>query len=285
LFWLLKLCFMENSQLFKPHSALKAFVSYILVIDAMADTNSKNLICHYPPTPHHCIILYLSGPLKAKKADETLFTLKPTCVVVGPQVTRVSLMVNKHHKAVAIGFQPGGLFRLLGIPMHELYDEGFDGHYLLGNEIQTLIESCAEMNQLVAIKNKVDEYLLSKLNKLHDVLPFDLAMHQLIRLNGNVSINDAASLACLSLRQFERKCYERLGISPKMYARITRFSHAYRIFERSSTVNWSSIAYQSGYFDQMHFIRDFKQFSGLTPKLMENEISNSPFKFQADIKV
>lgn len=227
------------------------------------------------------MVLYLSGPLKAKKIDEDQFSLKPTCVVVGPQVTRVNLMVNKHHKAVNIGFQPGGLHRLLGIPMNELYDDGFDGHYLLGPEIERLIQNCSPLNDLSAIKNKVEEFLLNKLRNLKDVLPFDLAMHQLIRRNGNVMISEVASLACLSLRQFERKCYERLGMSPKMYARITRFANAYNIFERSHTIDWASIAYQSGYFDQMHFIRDFKQFSGVTPTLMENEIANAPFRFQA----
>jgi AraC-like DNA-binding protein len=272
---------MVKTQLFKPHPALQDFVRYILVIDALVDPGSENLICHYPPTPHQCIVLYLSGPLKAKKIDDDEFTEKPTCVVVGPQVTRVNLMINKHHKAVNIGFQPGGLHRLLGMPLHELYDDGFDGHYLLGPEVERLIESCSLLSDLFAIKNEVDEFLLNKLRNLKDVVPFDLAMHQLIRQNGNVVISDVASLACLSLRQFERKCYERLGMSPKIYARIARFSHAYNIFERSHTIDWASIAYQSGYFDQMHFIRDFKQFAGVTPTLMENEIASAPFKFQA----
>jgi AraC-like DNA-binding protein len=273
---------MQNAQLFDPHPALQSFVRYILVVDAVSD--SDNLVCHFPPTPHHCIVLYLSGPLKAKKIDEEDFTERPTCVVVGPQVTRMKLWTNPHHKAVNIGFQPGGLHRLLGIPMSELYDDGFNGHDLLGPEVDALIDRCAELNHLTEIKESVETFLLAKRNNIREVLPIDYAVHQLVQQHGNVPISDVASLSCMSLRQFQRKCYERLGISPKMFARITRFSHAYRIFEQSSSVNWTTIAHQSGYFDQMHFIRDFKQFAGVTPSLMENEISSAPFRFQADIR-
>jgi len=276
---------MTKTQLFTPHPALQSCISYILITNDTIDTRSESTVCHFPPTPHHCIVLYLSGPVKAKKIDEEEFTQRPECVVVGPQVTRVSLMVNKHHKAVLIGFQPGGLHRFLGIPMHELFDDGFDGEALIGPEVKSLIEQCSELHQLSAIKNEVEKFLLGKMNFLKKILPFDFAMHQLLHQRGNLSINEAASLACLSLRQFERKCYERLGMSPKMFARITRFSHAYKIFERSTSVNWTSIAHQSGYYDQMHFIRDFKQFAGVIPTLMEQELAKAPMRFQADIRL
>jgi AraC-like DNA-binding protein len=276
---------MGKTQLFSPHPALHSCISYILVIDDTIDPASGSNICYFPPTPHHCIVLYLSGPVKAKKMDEDEFTVRPECVVVGPQVSRISLQINNHHKAVLIGFQPGGLHRLLGIPMHELYDDGFDGEALIGPEVKILIERCSELNHLEDIKNEVDSFLLSKLNSIRDSLPFDFAMQELAQNKGNLSIGDAASLACLSLRQFQRKCYERLGMSPKMYGRIARFSHAYKIFERSSAVNWTTLALTSGYYDQMHFIRDFKQFAGVVPSLMEQELAKAPLRFQADIRV
>lgn len=276
---------MKNVELFDPHPALQSCISFILVVDDVIDPTTESNICHFAPTPHHCMVLYLTGPLKARKIDEENFTQRPTCVLVGPQVTRVSLMVNNHHKAVLVGFQPGGLHRLLRIPMHELYDDGFDGEELIGPEVKTLIEQCSELNQLAAIKEVVENFLLGKLNSLREVLPFDFAVHHLLQQRGNLPISDVASQACLSLRQFERKCYERLGMSPKVYARITRFSHAYKVFERSTTVNWTSIAHQSGYYDQMHFIRDFKQFAGVAPTLMEEELAKAPLRFQADIRL
>src|SRR5678815_1036701 len=96
-------------------------------------------------------------------------------------------------------------------------------------------------------------------------LPFDKAMLELLRLNGNTPIEQIASLACLSIRQFERVSKERVGFSPKLFSRLVRFSSAYRMRENFPLLSWTSIAYDCGYFDQMHLIRDFKEFAGVAP--------------------
>ncbi|MEJ7663659.1 MAG: helix-turn-helix domain-containing protein [Hymenobacter sp.] len=80
-----------------------------------------------------------------------------------------------------------------------------------------------------------------------------------------------AAAACLSVRQFERKSYERLGFSPKLYSRMIRFSHAYKYKECAPHTSWTEIAHRCGYFDQMHFIRDFKFFTGYAPGILTEE--------------
>jgi transcriptional regulator GlxA family with amidase domain len=123
------------------------------------------------------------------------------------------------------------------------------------------------------------------LKKLRRSLPFDTSILDVLKFNGNVPIEKVASLACLSLRQFERVSRERLGVSPKFFARLSRFSNAYRLRERQPQMSWTSIAHESGYFDQMHFIRDFKTFSGITPTLLEKTLSNTPLRLQADMRL
>ena len=131
----------------------------------------------------------------------------------------------------------------------------------------------------------VERFLLLKIKKLKQALPFDKAMLELLRLNGNVSIEKIASLACLSLRQFERVSKERIGLPPKLFARLIRFSKAYRMRENFPLLSWTQIAYECGYFDQMHFIRDFKQFAGVAPGILEKELENTPVRLQADLRL
>jgi AraC-like DNA-binding protein len=276
---------MVKIEFFDPHPLLASFVQNIFVIDAVISPKEGELIGHYPPTPQHCIFLYLNEPLKAKKAHETIFKDRPRAVVVGPQVTRMELMVNRDHKVAVIGFLPGGLHRLIGVPMVEIFDDGFDGYELLGRDIYDLIDRCSELTSLMAIKDTIESYLLSKLPKVKDLIPLDKALHQLLQSNGNISITQVADNACLSLRQFERKCKERLGFSPKVYARLIRFSNAYRLFEKSENPNWSEIALSSGYYDQMHFIKDFKEFAGISPSMMEEELKRASFRFQKSIRI
>ena len=122
---------------------------------------------------------------------------------------------------------------------------------------------------------------------IHERLPFDLAVRQLVQAwNGNTSLmDDVARDACLSLRQFQRKCHERLGMNPKLYARIARFSKAYNMLEANQQLTWSQISHHCGYFDQMHFLKDFKEFAGVTPSLMGQKLEESGFTFQAPMGI
>jgi AraC-like DNA-binding protein len=56
-----------------------------------------------------------------------------------------------------------------------------------------------------------------------------------------------------------------VGVSPKQYLKIMRFQKAISAIENNVSIQWSQIALESGYFDQAHFIHDFKHFSGFTP--------------------
>ncbi|RZK67983.1 MAG: AraC family transcriptional regulator, partial [Pedobacter sp.] len=88
----------------------------------------------------------------------------------------------------------------------------------------------------------------------------------------------------LSMKQFERTCKERIGMNPKMYARIVKFSKAYRLREAFPQLSWIQIAHESGYFDQMHMIRDFKVFAGVNPSVIEQQLLLTPLRMQKDIR-
>lgn len=255
----------------------------IHAVEADLPTGIEEAVTPYPPTPLQSLIFYGDDRIKMKKEGTSTFELQPSIVVVGPQYTRVNLMVTKRIKAIRVDFKPGGLYRVLRIPMHELYDAGFNAVEILGQQMEQLNEQILNASNLDAAKNYVEDFLLTKRNKLVTSLPFDEAMFELMKSEGNLSIEKAASIACLSLRQFERKCKERIGMAPKSFARISRFSKAYRLRESNPNLSWTSIAHLSGFFDQMHMIRDFKEFAGVAPTLLEQDLSQTPFRMQANI--
>lgn len=220
-----------------------------------------------------------------QKEGEQGFLLQPRSVIVGPQITRVNLIVGKSHKAVAVGFHPGGLYRLLGIPMTELYDDGFNAEEILGADVRIVNDKLQEAVGFDEIKDIIENFLLKRLHLLKEALPFDHAMKELLLHNGNQGMDMIASLSCLSLRQFERKCKERIGIPPKFFGRLARFSKAYRLREMRPDLSWTNITYECGYFDQMHLIRDFKQFAGVTPRFIEDTLAQTPIRMQANIKI
>ncbi|MEI9913205.1 MAG: helix-turn-helix domain-containing protein [Bacteroidota bacterium] len=146
--------------------------------------------------------------------------------------------------------------------MAEMIDGSYDAMDVFGKEMQDVNEQLQEAASFDEINIVITAFLLRQVKRLKRDCLFDIAMLELLRSNGNVPIEQIASLACLSLRQFERVSKERIGLPPKLFARLARFSKAYRMRENFSEISWTSIAHECGYFDQMHFIRDFKEFAG-----------------------
>ncbi len=256
-----------------------------MIVHVEADKHSAPILCPYPPTPQNSLFFYINDPISVQKEGGTHFLLQPRSVIVGPQLTKVTLDINKNHKAVRVGFHPGGLYRLLGIPMIEMVDESYDATDIFGNELKEVNDRLQEAQSFDEIHGVIETFLLQKMKVLKKALPFDMAMLELLRLDGNVAIERIASMACLSLRQFERVCKDRIGLPPKLYARLTRFSKAYRLRENLPAISWTSIAYECGYFDQMHMIRDFKTFAGVAPGIIEKELEKTPVRFQADLRL
>ena len=265
---------------FPPHLLLSEYVENIHIFhaDFTADVHLSN-IYNYVPTHTRFLCFYLDDQVKVKKQNGD-FETRARSIIIGPQLTPVTLDLGNKHHVIVVGLKPCGMYRLLGIPLKEIVDCDFDASLLLGQEINYLLEKLSE-----AVENKskiaiVEEYLLSKLKTLKTAQPFDKAMELQVLSSGNLPVNYIAAQSNLSLRQLERKSLERIGLTPKLYARMVRFTHAYKYKEISPKTTWNEIAYKCGCFDQMHLIRDFKSFAGFTPHLLKEEDIVRSVRFQ-----
>jgi AraC-like DNA-binding protein len=100
---------------------------------------------------------------------------------------------------------------------------------------------------------------------------------KLISENPNfLTVEKMAGEACLSISQFERKFIQLTGITPKIFARITRFNNAYQLKDKNPGSDWLSIALDAGYYDYQHLVKDFKQFAKVTPHSLLEAQAHSP---------
>lgn len=275
---------MPEQQIFKPHPALQDFVNRILIFRADLRCIGPDIICPFPPTPQNYIYFYINDPIHTRKNGNNAFIKKPGSITVGPQLTGVHLNLGKDHFMLAIIFHPGGLYRLLGMPMKHMFDEDVDSYALFGNEINRIHEKLQYAQSWLEMKNIAESFLLNRIGRLKTALPFDHAIRELMDNSGNLRMEKVASLSCLSIRQFERKCMERIGLPPKLFARLVRFSGAYQLKEHQPHLSWTEIAHSSGYYDQMHFLRDFKEFAGVTPSLIQGQLDATPLRLQANAR-
>ncbi|MEI7587789.1 helix-turn-helix domain-containing protein, partial [Runella sp.] len=174
------------------------------------------------------------------------------------------LLVPQDYLMFKIIFQPGGFFRLFNMPMTLFADKMEDSEAVLGKEISEVrdqIEQTEDFEKMVRI---AERYLFQKIKQVKtNELPLDSVMQQLTW--ENQSLDKMARLACLSSRQFERKFLERIGVSPKFYGRLLRFNAAMKGRMKRPQEPLMNTAYDYGYYDHNHLLRDFKQFTGTVP--------------------
>jgi AraC-like DNA-binding protein len=266
--------------LYEPDPALKGFVNNIMVHELKVDAAHIRHTFPIPPLPEQCIFFYLRDRGDSENISSRQKEKTPSVMVVGPSIHRHNFTPGHDHLMIKVGFQPGGLYRLTGIPMTSLLcSDSFNGPDLLGIDIWEVYQQLQETDSISNMKLIVENYLLKQVNKLKPVLPIDHVFTRLIKERGMVKIDKLVSEACLSVRQFERVFQQRIGLTPKFFARLVRFNQAWIIKEQQPGVSWIRIAHECGYFDQMHLIRDFQEFTGANPSSIESELLTSQAKF------
>ena len=186
--------------------------------------------------------------------------------MVGPQTyRRWEMQLRGALDTFAIMFQPNALHRLLSLPMHELTDLDFEAHSVLGGFIAKLGERLGNATSFPERVRLVEEALLPRALAVSGIDGVSAAANRIILAGGRASIPALATTAGLSTRQFERRFIQQVGMRPKLFARIARFEAALENKARSATKSWTAIAHEYGYYDQMHMVHDFAEFTGATP--------------------
>lgn len=212
------------------------------------------------------MLFALGDSYKAFLTRQPLLKKSNTVTLVGPQTyRRVDLHLQGAYEDFGIFFQPDGVYRLFSIPMHELIDQDYECHAVLGafiSQVHQRLGECESFEEQVAL---IDELLLQRARASRDHDGISAAAHRMLVGGGRVAIAALADRAGLSVRQFERKFIERVGMRPKLFARIARFEAALNGKARFAARSWTDVAHQCGYYDQMHMVHDFGEFTGGTP--------------------
>lgn len=172
-------------------------------------------------------------------------------------------------------FYPHTIGMFIDTPPSAFYNSeisGFDIGNKGLNELATRIFNNEDANQSIEI---IESLLLYKLKCRHDTLNLKrvgTAVNSLME-NPALQVSDLADIACLSQKQFGRIFNGLVGMMPKEYTRIVRFQKSMRMLQKHCQ-NYAEIAYGCGYSDQSHFIRDFRQYSGVTPSQITNPYSD-----------
>lgn len=187
--------------------------------------------------------------------------LEPRIALFGPGGISSVVQPLGLSKLVAIRFKPSGFFIFSGIPVNELTDQILAGPEISNWFPHWLFDSISDLN-LDQIPKVLDAFL--QVNYMNFKMDNRIShVVECIEENrGEVKITDLPNLVNLSQRQFEFNFRKHVGLSAKTFARIVRFNHTMRKLLYSSSTHMSGAEL---FYDQSHFIKDFKSITGLSP--------------------
>lgn len=196
--------------------------------------------------------------------------------VVGLQThRRVQLRFTGKIDTFMIFFQPTGLHRLFSVPMQELTNSHREARAVLGVGIEELADRLNEGRSFEERVRIANAYFTCRCARLGPPDRVTHAAMSLLERRGQIQVPALAKQACMSERQFERRFMREIGVPPKLYARIARFESALESKALSATESWTEVTNRLGYFDQMHLIKDFREFSGEVPTSLINQLEKA----------
>nr|WP_173021485.1 helix-turn-helix transcriptional regulator [Lewinella sp. W8] len=204
--------------------------------------------------------------VSTKKEQDELFVYT-TGLYTKPHEIRV----GESWDEICVDFHPCGYYQFFDLPSKpKIIEEGFSNAFFSQDDQRCLVGILNESN-LHQRSAAIEELLLAKL-KAFDQANLQLAIDYIHQQQGILSVKDILRHTRCSERKLYRLFQDHFGITPKWYIRVVRIRQALRLMTLDPLLSLTEIAYQCGYTDQSHFIKEAKSMCNLIPRQLKNNL-------------
>lgn len=226
-------------------------------VDRLLPNGNTEILIDFHDTPQY---IYDNDTLKEIQACHHVWAAgvrtKPITI---PSGTNARMMVISFRKGMAYPFYP--------FPVNEISNCVVDADLIWGSDFGNLREKLLETKSVAARFDAVENFLLKKFKSRLVPNPcIEFAIEQMTRQPDAINIRRMNDRTGYSPKHFADMFRKHVGLTPKAYLKIMRFQKAVSYIETSPEVDWTRLSLDCGFYDQSHFINDFKTFSGFTPK-------------------
>lgn len=253
-----------NPKTYEPNIELTEFVKRYWTLDGEKENiplkntivpdGTMKLIFHYGDTYKH-------------HSQNGEITILPKCFLIGQLTKPYVIEPVGVTGSFVVQFRPNGFLPFASIPIKEMENTAVpldilfgEGGIRLGEQILNAY-STSERIQIIetflfrelADKHRIDNVVKS-------------TVETIFNSNGQFSVNKFSQQNNINRRQLARKFASAIGLSPKQLAKTIRIQSTLKVLLNEEISSLTDLAYENDYFDQAHFIKEFKEFTGLTPK-------------------
>ncbi|WP_342088708.1 AraC family transcriptional regulator [Dyadobacter sp. OTU695] len=265
-------------QEFTPDPQLRCFVQCYQLRYFVAPNGTTLPYKPYAPRPEQTLAFFPRGSEQVEYLANGQIVPRPRSVIIGQHTERTNRhLMGPEFCVLIVNFHPGVLYRMLGVPLTELTNTFIDAEAVLPKIMVRVNERLGDAASPQEMIDIVENLLLGLARNLKkDQHAVDLMTRHLLLKPENTSVIEMAESSCFSARQFERLFKQRMGISPKLFARIARMTKAFALKYNRPDLDWLSIALLCNYHDYQHLARDFKDLAGVTPAEYYTEEKGAP---------
>lgn len=249
---------MKYSEFF-PDRLLQPYIECYWIVEGNSDVTTQKIV----PDGFTEIVFHF-GDLYRFRNYRGEERIQSRCILAGQITQPVYLTPTGKSGVLGIKFKPTGIWKLFGWEMNSFTDKAVDLMELPRLKLNNLIDQLVLVDSNSIRVELVEQYLLNQRVEARATIVDNVA-NEITVSNGIVSINELCEKFSLSPRKLERMFNEQVGISAKRYARLVRFRHVFQLLKKEEW-NKAEATYLAGYFDQAHFNKEFKTFSGEDPR-------------------
>ncbi|MBY0302871.1 MULTISPECIES: helix-turn-helix domain-containing protein [Sphingomonas] len=208
-----------------------------------------------PARPELFVEFYFGNPYRTRSGHA------PSTVLVGPTTRyHTDIEIAGTIDTFTIKFQPSGVHRLFGLPGPLLVDMAEEA-----GAVEAGFRDLRERLQVTPhFPRRIDiaqAWLRTRMLSARSPDVIDRAARLIRRSAGCVRLDHLAAQCAIDPRSFRRRFVEAVGVSPKLYSRISRFHAALELKGQQPTLTWTHVSQRFGYFDQSHLLRDMSAFA------------------------
>lgn len=245
-----------------PAYPLNQFIECFWYVDTIVPYTREKIL----PTGTIELMINFGAPHRKYNQSETSFDLMTESWVAGFQTDYIVNEPVAETEMMGVRFKPGGAYPFLGNTVNELSNTVVELETLWGIEAADLREQLWERSTVHGRFALLQEHLLERLaTDLYGLEAVQYAVQTLDQFNGRLSIRELSNHVGMSQKHLIHQFKKMVGVSPKQVARVLKLQKVLHLIDPAEPVNWSEIAHSCDYYDQAHFNRDFKSFTGLTP--------------------
>jgi len=257
----------------KPGARLKEYVKCYYIYESETNVAFEDIVF-----PSGCIeIIFNLGTGKWQTAAGDVFVTTPPIELWGQIIKPLPIKSIGKNTMLGIRFFPHAATYFLNDKVDLFNNRILDLSDVSDKAVNTLYSRLLETTTWNKRIELIEGFLLNRLSfsekKFNKVAVVSNIMNEIRRDDFFDNIENVASLHGITSRYLQKLFLQYTGLTPKLYSKINRFQNSLRLVTKKE-ISLTSIAYDCGYFDQSHFIREFKSFTGFTPSAYALE--NSP---------